>query len=219
MLELVLPVDASGNFLLAPGSSYGPAAPIWSYTAPEFYSHIMSGAQRLPNGNTLICSATQSWIFEVTPAGQSVWEHRGPAENIFYARHTQRSLWANRESLSAAAGGTVGFDLEVGCANAGDLYVMLGSASGVSPGFSLNGIGVPLNVDGYFTSLLPAVGTGAFASWVGVLNSRGGTKASYGLPSLSFLAGLTLHHAMLTIDGSGHTLVHASNAVPLVFLP
>ena len=76
---------------------------------------------------------------------------------------------------------------------------------------------MPLNVDGYFTALLTTVGSGAFASWVGTLDPSGGTSASYTLPPLPFLVGLTLHHAMLTIDGSGNTLVHVSNAVPLLF--
>ena len=42
-----------------PGKAYGPDQPVWSYTAPkktDFYSSFISGAQRLPNGNTLICS-------------------------------------------------------------------------------------------------------------------------------------------------------------------
>ena len=35
--------------------------------------------QRLPNGNTLICSAQQGTIFEVTPAGKTVWKYVNPA--------------------------------------------------------------------------------------------------------------------------------------------
>ena len=65
MHELVLPLDASGQFVLDPSGRYGPLAPLWTYTTPALYSGIQSSAQRLPNGNTLICSADQSWIFEV----------------------------------------------------------------------------------------------------------------------------------------------------------
>src|SRR5678815_4211721 len=56
--EITPPVDAQGNYALTPGSAYGPALPSWNYTAAiptSFSSDHISGTQRLPNGNTLIC--------------------------------------------------------------------------------------------------------------------------------------------------------------------
>jgi len=53
----------------------------WEYKAPvmtDFFSPACSGAQRLPNGNTLICSTMQGWIFEVTREGEIVWEYKCP---------------------------------------------------------------------------------------------------------------------------------------------
>ena len=47
---------------------------VWEYTAEDFYSAVISGAQRLPNGNTLICEGLESRIFEVTPDKEIVWE-------------------------------------------------------------------------------------------------------------------------------------------------
>jgi hypothetical protein len=44
----------------------------------NFYSAEISGAQRLPNGNTLICSGIQGILFEVSPAGQTVWRYVCP---------------------------------------------------------------------------------------------------------------------------------------------
>lgn len=41
----------------------------------KFYSNIMSGAQRLLNGNTLITEADTGRVFEVTRAGEVVWEY------------------------------------------------------------------------------------------------------------------------------------------------
>ena len=61
--------------------------------------------------NTLVCSAEQDWIFEVTPAGQRVWEHRSGLGSIFQAGHTTRSLWADRSVLAASRGGRVVFNL------------------------------------------------------------------------------------------------------------
>jgi hypothetical protein len=40
-----------------------------------FYSSLMSGAQRLPNGNTLITEADVGRVFEVTKSGEVVWEY------------------------------------------------------------------------------------------------------------------------------------------------
>lgn len=53
----------------------------WEYRGErlgDFYSSTCSGAQRLPNGNTLICSTTQARIFEITPKGEIVWEYINP---------------------------------------------------------------------------------------------------------------------------------------------
>lgn len=53
----------------------------WEYkaeTITSFYSPICSSAQRLPNGNTLICEATKGRIFEVTRDKEIVWEFVNP---------------------------------------------------------------------------------------------------------------------------------------------
>jgi Spy/CpxP family protein refolding chaperone len=79
--ELVLPVDSQGQYTLKPGTPNGPDRPVWSYTAPkksEFYSFFISGAQRLPNGNTLICSGANGTVFEVTPEKEIVWKYVNP---------------------------------------------------------------------------------------------------------------------------------------------
>lgn len=80
--EIVPPVDSKGNYVLAAGKAYGPAKPVWSYAAADpksFYSPFISGAERLPGGNTLICSGLQGRVFEVTKAGKVVWEYESPA--------------------------------------------------------------------------------------------------------------------------------------------
>jgi hypothetical protein len=76
--EIVPPLDGSGAYTLS-GSVYGPAAPTWSYTAPtptDFYAANISGAQRLPDGNTLVCDGPSGYFFEVTDAGQTVWSYQ-----------------------------------------------------------------------------------------------------------------------------------------------
>ncbi len=51
---------------------------IWSYTNPRFFATNISGAQRLPNGNTLITSGPTGRLFEVTVDGTIVWEYIWP---------------------------------------------------------------------------------------------------------------------------------------------
>ena len=43
-----------------------------------FFSALISNAQRLPNGNTLINEGLYSRLFEVTPEGDVVWEYVNP---------------------------------------------------------------------------------------------------------------------------------------------
>ena len=43
-----------------------------------FFSAFISGAQRLPNGNTLITEGGTGRIFEVTPEKEVVWEFINP---------------------------------------------------------------------------------------------------------------------------------------------
>ena len=78
--EIAPPVDGA-NYRLNPGQAYAPVEPVWTYTAPtpsDFFARYISGAQRLPNGNTLICDGVHGTIFEVTPAGKTVWKYVNP---------------------------------------------------------------------------------------------------------------------------------------------
>ena len=51
---------------------------VWSYTNPRFFSTNISGAQRLPNGNTLVTAGAGGRMFEVTKEGAIVWEYMYP---------------------------------------------------------------------------------------------------------------------------------------------
>lgn len=53
----------------------------WEYTADPketFLSRAISGAQRLPNGNTLVCEGGKGRLFEVTRQKEVVWEFVNP---------------------------------------------------------------------------------------------------------------------------------------------
>ena len=51
---------------------------VWSYRADGFYSLVVSGAQRLPNGNTLITEGDHGRLIEVSTDGEVVWEFVNP---------------------------------------------------------------------------------------------------------------------------------------------
>jgi hypothetical protein len=78
------PIDSDGQYILEGNSAYGPATAAWSYTATlpnAFYSINISGAQRMPNGNTVICEGNEGRIFEVKLDGSIVWEYINPVNN------------------------------------------------------------------------------------------------------------------------------------------
>lgn len=80
VVEIVPPVNNKGKYYKL-GSAYGPMNPIWRYTAKnlvDFYSAHLSSAQRLPNGNTLICEGSKGKFFEVTDGGEIVWQYTNP---------------------------------------------------------------------------------------------------------------------------------------------
>jgi hypothetical protein len=54
---------------------------VWEYREKResnFFSPRISNAQRLPNGNTLICEGDFGRLFEVTASGEIVWEYVNP---------------------------------------------------------------------------------------------------------------------------------------------
>jgi hypothetical protein len=81
VVEIETPLDDGGNYKLTAGESFGPDEPVWEYKGnppSSFYSSYISGAQRLPNGNTLIVSGADGTFREVTHGGKIVWEYTNP---------------------------------------------------------------------------------------------------------------------------------------------
>jgi hypothetical protein len=77
--EITPPVDVNGNYALAAGQAYGPASPTWTYNGElALFSNFISGAVRLPNGNTFIDFGQQGTFLEVTSSGDIVWRYVSP---------------------------------------------------------------------------------------------------------------------------------------------
>lgn len=63
--------------------TFGPADFEFTYQAAvpqDLYSDNVSGAQKLPNGNLLICSGVQKKAIEITPQQEVVWEYVNPVK-------------------------------------------------------------------------------------------------------------------------------------------
>jgi hypothetical protein len=81
VIEIETPVDPTGHYARRAGLAFGPVKPVWTYsgeTIPGFFSATFSGAQRLDNGNTLICLGLSGTVAELTPEGELVWKYLIP---------------------------------------------------------------------------------------------------------------------------------------------
>ncbi len=78
------PQSTPGFYTYTANTAYGPSSPEYIYTAPvntDFFSPILSSAQRLPNGNTLICEGTSGHFFEIDADENIVWRYINPVTN------------------------------------------------------------------------------------------------------------------------------------------
>lgn len=79
---------------------------VWEYHDKpvfNFYSAYISGARRLPDGNTLITEGLNGRIFEVTPNGEVVWEYISPYfSKISYSRDANNFFEGSSNSIFRA---------------------------------------------------------------------------------------------------------------------
>ncbi|MBK5284961.1 MAG: aryl-sulfate sulfotransferase, partial [Bacteroidia bacterium] len=81
---LSLPVDTLGNYSVPVSAPFLPDSAYWKYIAPvptDFYSNNISGAQRLSNGNTIICEGNKGNYFEIDTNNIIVWKYVNPVNN------------------------------------------------------------------------------------------------------------------------------------------
>lgn len=134
-------------------------------------------------------------------------------------------LSALGSEISLFQGGSQELGIDADPAHNLDFYLVLGSASGTSPGVPVDGLTVPLVPDAYLLFTAANPNTPPLFNTVGFLDSSGDAVASIGVPPMSnpSLAGATLHHAFVVLDTAPPTglapVVVASNAVPLGLVP
>jgi hypothetical protein len=123
--------------------------------------------------------------------------------------------------VSLLDGGTVDFTLEAGSGEAGNLYWILGSVSGSTPGLPLGPGLLPLNPDPYFNFTLTQVNSALLPTSFGNLDATGSAQSSLVVTPASSptLAGLVVYHAFAVLDSATFGFTAVSNAVTTVLLP
>ncbi|MEZ5977837.1 MAG: FG-GAP repeat protein [Planctomycetota bacterium] len=138
----------------------------------------------------------------------------GRTETLDLAR-----LYRSWHEIDLGAGGNQRFHVRGGPELAGDVYLVLGSATGTSPATQLPGssVTIPLVVDAY-TNLTLSLAAPIFAP-VGALDAAGRSDTSFlsVFPGTNpAFVGLVLRHALLVIDPATFE-VDTTNAVELTF--
>ncbi|MEQ8699848.1 MAG: arylsulfotransferase family protein [Bauldia litoralis] len=111
--RILLFANNCGNDMLVPEHSrvleIDPATKetVWVYKDRHswtFHSSVASGANRLPNGNTLICETVWGRVFEVTREGEIVWDFVNPIFETELPISEGKGNWVFRAYRYAADG-------------------------------------------------------------------------------------------------------------------
>lgn len=124
--------------------------------------------------------------------------------------------------LGNAAGDQVEFLIDLGPAQAGRTYWVLGGLSGTAPGLTLSPAQtLPLNVDNYTLGLIASPGGLPLLGGLGTLDEAGRASASLLIPGEleAVLSGVTAHHLVLSLEYQPNTdwVKAFSEPVPLTF--
>lgn len=87
-----LPTMENGTYPIGETAAFSPSTYYWTYPEvfyPEFFGDIISGVNRLPNGNTLICDGPSGYAFEINADNEIVWDYINPV--TAYGATTQGS--------------------------------------------------------------------------------------------------------------------------------
>lgn len=85
---ILSPPFADGAYIYEENTAFLPQEPFYNYntlssnSTSDFYSHIVSNAQVLPNGNILICEGSVGNFFEINSEKEIVWNYVNPVSNI-----------------------------------------------------------------------------------------------------------------------------------------
>ncbi|MFT4647759.1 MAG: putative Ntn-hydrolase superfamily protein [Glaciecola sp.] len=117
--------------------------------------------------------------------------------NLHIASTPPGELHLAQDSYSAQNGPALALSVYRPTADAGNLYRMLGSLSGTSPGTQIGGTLVPLNQDSLLNYTLAWPGGSPFQGNLGILDAQGFASATFDLPPgrLNAFVGQTISFA------------------------
>ncbi|MHC4892054.1 MAG: right-handed parallel beta-helix repeat-containing protein, partial [Planctomycetota bacterium] len=164
-------------------------------------------------GHDLTGDGVEEWLVGSPLTGV---EERGVSRAFSFA---PRRLAMDRHRISVDEGGVGTLTTDVGPALAGQLYIVLGTASGTSPGLPSPVGTLPINFDAYSVYTLSNPAT--LVTFNGFLDADGRATSQVVLPASAGanLAQFQLHYGCFTVDLSdpGFPTTAVTNAVPLGF--
>ncbi len=156
------------------------------------------------SGGVNVAGYTDSINFPTTSGAYNT-TYNGGYNDAFVSRLSMGvAFYADRYELSLNQAGTQNLNLDPGKQHAGKSYAILGSMTGTSPGITLSGIHIPLNVDTYTYLTIGSVAAPMFVRFQGTLDSKGEATASFNLTTgFPTLPSFTLYLAYVVYDASG----------------
>ncbi|MEX1024525.1 MAG: FG-GAP repeat protein [Planctomycetota bacterium] len=175
------------------------------------------GAALAVDGDTLLIASSRAHTGSVTAGAVSAWSLAGLG---------CPSLLGAPAAVSVGTGGTHRLRLDAGAAHAGELYLVLGSLRGSSPGFYFGGFVIPLTLPSpYFNLTLTNPNSAVLVNTFSALDAAGRSTAAFVLPpgSNPSLVGRTAHHAFVTLDFTSNPgalqISFAGNAADVQLVP
>lgn len=121
--------------------------------------------------------------------------------------------------MTVSGGGQQSLRFKAGAEYGGDIYLLVGTTSGTSPGLSVGGVAIPLNYDAYTSFTVTSPNHAPLSGSLGVLSSSGTATSQFAIPPFTSqtLAGVSAYHVALSLDANG--IGKVSNPVLVTLVP
>jgi len=127
-------------------------------------------------------------------------------------------LTASGSNVNLTTGGSVDLNISAGSLYANQLFQVLGSTDGTTPGFTYTSVDIPLNPGGIYFWDTVNQSTPYILGGAGTLDASGNATASFALPTglPAWLDGWVVSHAYVVLDLTGNSVIAASNSVDVL---
>lgn len=128
---------------------------------------------------------------------------------------TRDAFESDVDSLSTGFGGVQTLSQDGGSNRAGYPFLVVGSASGTTPGIFYDGLPIPLNYDNYTTETLINPNGGALGNSLGTLDACGRAETTVTVPAGTdpSLAGVQVNHCTLIFNPTALLLDYVGDPV------